>query len=323
MRAITQTAPGEAANLQLSEQPRPTAAKGQLLVRVRAAGINRADIVQREGRYPPPPGASPLLGLEVAGDVEDMGEDVTGFLPGEAVFGLVAGGGYAEFALLETACAIKKPEWLSYEAAAGLPEAWMTAWLNLIELAQLQAGERVLIHAGASGVGAASIQLAMLHGAGAVVTVGSEEKAAFCRSLGAEHTINYRQENFADAIKPSGGVDIVLDCIGASYLDANLNCLKADGRLILIGLMGGSSAELNLGKLLVKRIRLQGSTLRPQSLVVKARLTEALRATILPALATGRIKLTQDRSFPLADVAEAHRWLEENRNMGKIVLQVD
>ncbi|HEY9100692.1 NAD(P)H-quinone oxidoreductase [Chitinimonas sp.] len=323
MRAVLQDAPGSADTLFLGQVARPHPGPGQLLVRVKAAGVNRADIVQREGRYPPPHGASPLLGLEVAGEVTAVGAGVTAFPPGSAVFGLVAGGGYAEYAVLDEGCAIAKPDWLSFAEAASLPEAWMTAWLNLVELAALGEGETVLIHAGASGVGAAAIQLARLRGATAVVTVGSEEKADFCRRLGAAHAINYRTGSFQDATRAIGGVDVILDCIGGTYLDANLNSLKPDGRLIVIGLMGGSGAELNLGKLLVKRLRVQGSTLRPQPLAVKARLTQSLRDTVLRALQTGHATLTMDRQFPLSEVAAAHRWLEENRNQGKVVLEIE
>lgn len=323
MRAVLQDAPGSADSLFLGQLACPQPGSGQLLVRVRAAGVNRADIVQREGRYPPPPGASPLLGLEVAGEVAAVGDAVNAFKPGDAVFGLVAGGGYAEYAVLDEGCAIAKPDYLSFAQAASLPEAWMTAWLNLVELAALNKGEAVLIHAGASGVGAAATQLARLRGATAIVTVGSEEKAAFCRQLGAFEAINYRTGSFQDAIKAIGGVDVVLDCIGGSYLDANLNSLKPDGRLIVIGLMGGAAAEFNLGKLLVKRLRVQGSTLRPQPLAVKARLTQCLRDTVLPALQAGHVTLTMDRQFPLGEVAAAHRWLEENRNQGKVVLDIE
>jgi NADPH2:quinone reductase len=322
MFAITQTRSGAAETLQMAQVDCPRPAPGQLLVRVDAAGINRADIVQREGRYPAPPGASPMLGLEVAGVVAELGGDVDGFSVGDPVFGLVGGGGYAEYALLEADCAIARPDWLAAEQAASLPEAWMTAWFNLVELAKLQAGETVLIHAGASGVGAAAIQLARLLGAVPVVTVGSPEKAAFCSGLGAEAAIEYRQTDFADVVSAMGGADVVLDCVGGDYINRELPCLKADSRLVLIGLMGGAHAQLDLGRLLVKRITVRGSTLRPQPLAVKRRLTDALRGTILPALLAGTAKLTLDRVFDWNQVQAAHRYVEANANLGKVVLRM-
>lgn len=320
MLAVLQTRAGDASTLYLGETARPQPGPGQLLLRVHAVGINRADIVQREGRYPAPAGASPLLGLEVSGEVVEVGAGVSGFAPGEAVFGLVGGGGYAEYAMLDASCALRKPDNLSHAEAASLPEAWMTAWFNLIELGQLKANEQVLIHAGASGVGAAAIQLARLHGAQVACTVGSAAKAAFCRGLGAQRAIEYHRQDFACELKAQGGVDLILDCVGARYLDANLHSLRSDGRLIVIGLMGGANAPLDLGRLLVKRLSLRGSTLRAQPEVVKARLSAALRDTILPALTAGQLKLTLDRTFPLAEVRAAHAWLEGNHNLGKLVL---
>ncbi|WP_374350325.1 NAD(P)H-quinone oxidoreductase [Chitinimonas sp.] len=315
-----QTAPGGADTLVLGEMDCPQPGPGQLLVKVAAAGVNRADIVQREGRYPAPAGASPILGLEVAGTVAALGDGVSGFAPGDAVFGLVAGGGYAEYALLDAGCAIARPTWLSAQAAASLPEAWMTAWFNLIEQAQLQAGETVLIHAGASGVGAAAIQLARWHGATVLATAGSDDKLAFCRRLGADQVFNYRSGDFADWAKAAGGVDVVLDCVGGNYLASNIASLKPDGRLVLIGLMGGASASIDLSRLLMKRLALKGSTLRPQPLAVKSRLTAALAGQILPALCDGRLQLTLDRSFAWQQVAASHCYLESNANLGKVVL---
>jgi len=320
MLAVVQSAPGGVDTLQLDEIAPPLRGAGQLLLRVMAAGINRADLAQRAGHYPPPPGASPILGLEVAGVVEEADADSC-FRPGDAVFGLIGGGGYAEYALLDEALAIAKPDWLSWVEAASLPEAWMTAWFNLVEKAGLQAGETVLVHAGASGVGAAAIQLAGLLGAQAFASAGSEEKAAFCRQLGAAQAFNYRQTpGFGALVKDWGGADVVLDPVGASYLNDNLSALKPDGRLVNIGLLGGAKAELNLGALLMKRISLIGSTLRPQPLEVKARLARAVEARILPALEQGRLRLTLDSSYPVAQVADAHAYVEANRNLGKVVL---
>lgn len=323
MRAVLQDGPGDAAALRLGETDTPQPGPNELLVRVHAAGVNRADLVQREGRYPPPPGASPLLGLEVSGEVAALGDGVAGFRLGAPVFGLVAGGGYADYALLDAGCAIRKPAGLSHAEAASLPEAWMTAWLNLVELAALAPGETVLVHAGASGVGAAAIQLAGLFGARAIATAGSEAKVEFCRALGAVAAVNYRTQDFAEAVRAEGGVDVILDPIGGDYLERNVAGLKPDGRLVLIGLMGGTAGRLDLGRLLVKRLSLRGSTLRPQPPAVKARLTDALREQVLPALLRGEIRSALDRCFPLERVADAHRHLEANLNLGKVVLTLD
>ncbi len=320
MQAMIQTAPGNASTLQLGRIEMPTIGAGQLLIRSRAAGVNRADIVQREGRYPAPAGASPILGLETAGEVVAIGTEVTGFAPGDPVFGLVAGGAYAEYVLLDADLALRKPDALSWAEAASLPEAWMTAWFNLVEHGDLRAGQAVLIHAGASGVGSAAIQLARRLGATVFATAGSEAKCAHCRELGADLAIDYTRQDFAGAVKAAGGVDLILDCIGADYLDRNLAALRPDGRLINIGLMGGSSASLNLGLVLVKRLRLQGSTLRSQPLPVKTRLTAALREQILPGILSGELRLTLDRTFDWTAAAAAHTHLEANRNLGKVVL---
>jgi NADPH2:quinone reductase len=323
MRVIVQTQPGGAETLRLAEIPVPTPGPTELLVRVRAAGVNRADLVQRMGRYPPPPGAPDGLGLEIAGEVTATGEAVQDFAFGDAVFGLVAGGGYAEYALLDAALAIRKPASWSWALAAAVPEAWMTAWFNLVEGAALAAGETLLVHAGASGVGTAAIQLGVWRGARVWTTVGSVEKAAFCRALGAEHAWNYRETAFHIEARAQGGADVILDCVGAPYLEGNLATLKSDGRLILIGLMGGTRSEIPLGTVLMKRLRLQGSTLRSQPLAVKARLAAALRDTLLPAMLEGVLRTPLAATFPLASAADAHRYVEANRNLGKVVLTLD
>ncbi|WP_434627280.1 NAD(P)H-quinone oxidoreductase [Chromobacterium sp. CV08] len=320
MLAVVQRTPGGVETMEIGEWEKPRAAPGKLLVRVMAAGVNRADLMQREGRYPPPPGASPLLGLEVAGWVEEVvGESA--FRPGDAVFGLVDGGGYAEYALLDEALAIAKPDEWSWLMAASLPEAWMTAWFNLVEKAGIKGGEAVLVHAGASGVGAAAIQLAGLMGARAFASAGGEEKLAFCRELGAERVFNYREAPaFGALVKDWGGADVVLDPVGAAYLAENLQALNPDGRLVNIGLLGGNRAELDFGRLLMKRISLMGSTLRPQPLTVKAGLAAALRERIVPAIEAGRLSAPVDCSFPWTQVQDAHQYVAENRNLGKVAL---
>lgn len=320
MQAVIQARPGGRETLELGIVEKPVIRDGQLLVRVLAAGLNRADIVQREGHYPPPPGASPILGLEVAGVVEAV-RGPSRFQPGDAVFGLVEGGGYAEYVALDSELAIPKPDGMSWVEAASLPEAWMTAWLNLVEVGRLAEGQALLVHAGASGVGAAAIQLGQLLGARVWATAGSEEKLTYCRSLGAVEAFNAREEpDFGSRVKVLGGSDVILDPVGGSYLEQNLACLNLDGRLVLIGIMGGGRSEINLGRLLVKRQSLIGSTLRSQPKAVKARLVRALETEILPALQQGAVRLTLDSTYPFAAVAQAHEAMEENRNLGKIVL---
>ncbi|MCL6262631.1 NAD(P)H-quinone oxidoreductase [Craterilacuibacter sp. RT1T] len=322
MRAVVQSGPGGVGTLAISMVEKPVPAAGQMRIRVMAAGLNRADIVQREGHYPAPAGASPILGLEVAGVVDEI-NGPSRFQPGDAVFGLLQGGGYADYAVLDEALAIPKPDAMSWAEAASLPEVWMTAWLNLVEVAALQAGERFLVHAGASGVGSAAIQLACLLGAEALASASADEKLDFCRSLGACQVFNGRRDAaFAAQLKAQGGVDVILDPVGGSYFRENLACLNPDGRLVVIGVMGGRSAELNLGLLLVKRLRIMGSTLRSQPLVVRTRLARALEETILPALADGRVRVTLDSVYPLSAVADAHLYMEDNSNLGKVVLDV-
>ncbi|MBV8046329.1 MAG: NAD(P)H-quinone oxidoreductase [Paludibacterium sp.] len=323
MKAIVQSAPGGVDTLRLATVEHPIPHEGQLLVRVRAAGVNRADIVQREGHYPAPPGASPILGLEVAGEVAEV-RGPSRFKVGDAVFGLVPGGAYAEYVVLDSALATLKPERLSWVEAASLPEAWMTAWFNLVEIGRVAEGERALIHAGASGVGAAAIQLARLLGLSVFASAGSSEKMAFCVRLGAEQVYNWRElDHFSPMVRQWGGVDLILDPVGGSYLAENVACLNPDGRLIFIGVMGGAQSALNLAQVLMKRLTLRGSTLRTQPLEVKARLAAAIAEHVLPAQAAGLVHVTVDSVFPLVDAAQAHLYMESNRNLGKIMLQME
>ena len=320
MQAILQDAPGGADTLYVGETAMPQRQAGQLLVQVMAAGINRADIVQRDGHYPPPPGASSILGLEIAGVVVEADAD-SRFQCGDAVFGLVAGGAYAEFALLDEVLAIAKPDSLSWVEAASLPEAWMTAWLNLVQVGKVKAGDNVLIHAGASGVGACAIQLARLLGAQPFASAGSEDKLRFCQDMGAVQSFNYKTTpGFAHLIKDWGGVSMILDPVGASYLAENIASLKQDGRLVNIGIMGGGKAELNLGLVLMKRLSIIGSTLRSQPLSAKAPLAQALAETIVPAILAGTLKTAVDSCFPWQQAANAHAYMESNANLGKVVL---
>lgn len=320
MRAVVQHASGGPESLVLAERPKPEPGPAQLRVKVRAAGVNRADIIQREGHYPPPKGVTDILGLEISGEV-DSAPAGSRFRKDDPVFGLVAGGGYAEYALLDEELALPKPESLSWAEAASLPEAWMTAWLNLVEVGRLSAEECVLIHAGASGVGSAAIQLGRLLEAKVIASSGNEDKLDFCRRLGASVVFNYQEiAEFAQLVKAEGGADLILDPVGQSHFEQNLLCLNQDGRLVVIGVMGGAEGKLNLGRLLVKRQSIIGSTLRSQPLAVKARLTRALQDKVLPWLAAGEVTTTVDATFLVEAVAEAHRYLERNQNHGKIVL---
>ncbi|MFC7094223.1 NAD(P)H-quinone oxidoreductase [Jeongeupia naejangsanensis] len=305
------------------ELPRPVAGPGQLLVRVRAAGINRADLIQAAGHYPPPPGESAVLGLEIAGEVVATGEGVSGFALGDAVFGLVPGGAYAEYCVLDAALAIAKPAALGWAEAASLPEVWMTVWLNLVELGGLRAGQRLLVHAGASGIGAAAIQLGKRLGAEVLTTVGSVEKGAWCTTLGADRVIHYHDEDFVDVVKAAGGADLILETVGGDYLGRDQQCLNRDGSIIVIGLLRGTKAELNVGLLLVKRQRVQGSALRSQTLDAKARTAAAVAEHVVPDIASGALKPSLDRVFAASDAQAAHDYVAQNRNLGKVVLIFD
>lgn len=326
MRAITFEAPGGPEVLRLADVPAPVPGPGQLLVRVRATALNRADTMQRRGHYPPPPGDSDILGLELAGEVEALGPQTHGFAPGDRVFGLVGGGGYAEQALLHAQMAMPIPTGWSFVDAAAVPEVYFTAQETLFTLGRLVAGETVLIHAGASGVGTAGIQMAHHLGARVFATAGSDEKVARIMALGADAGINYKTEDFAERVRAlthNAGVDLVQDFIGAAYWQRNLRCLAVGGRLVLVGLMGGAKVEADLGLILRQRLQIIGSVLRSQSLANKIAITQRFRERWLPLLAQGTLRPIIDTSFPLADAAAAHRYMEDNRNVGKIMLVMD
>ncbi|EMR02407.1 NAD(P)H-quinone oxidoreductase [Cesiribacter andamanensis] len=308
--------------LHTGQWPTPRPGPGELLVAVKAAGINRADLLQRQGHYPPPEGASPLLGLEVAGLVQQLGEGVTDWKVGDRVFGLLPGGGYAHYALLHSQLAMRIPEELDFSQAAALPEVFLTAWQALVWLARLQAGEQVLIHAGASGVGTAAIQLARALGATPWVTA-SAGKHPLCRELGAGLCIDYKTEDFAERVaQESGGrgVDVILDFIGAGYWQQNLQSLALDGRLVLLAFLGGTRTETNLAPLLRKRISVFGSTLRSRPLAYQAALTKDLAAFLLPRLKSGELQPVLHRVYPWQEAASAHQEMEQNATAGKLVL---
>lgn len=325
MRAVVFDEPGGEDVLRVVDVPAPDLRAGALRIRVAATAVNRADLLQRQGLYPPPPGASPLLGLECAGTVAEVGEGVSGWKPGERVMALLAGGGYAEEVVVEAGCAMPVPDRLSLEEAAAVPEVFLTAYLNLFELGGLREEGAALVHGGGSGVGTASIQLARAAGARIFVTAGSEEKCRRCRELGADRAIGYRSEDFVEAVAEATGgrgVDVVLDAIGASYLARNLKCLAVDGRLVLIGLMGGHRAELSLAPLLARRLQVIGSTLRSRAAEDKARIVAGFRRRFGDDLAEGRVRPVIDRVLPLEQVAEAHRVMKASEHFGKIVLKV-
>jgi putative PIG3 family NAD(P)H quinone oxidoreductase len=285
--------------------------------------VNRADLLQRRGLYPPPPGASPILGLECAGTVAEVGAGVRELAVGDRVMALLAGGGYADEVVVHAGSAMRIPAALSFEEAAAIPEVFLTVFLNVFQLAQLPEGGALLVHGGGSGIGTAAIQLAKRANARVIVTAGSDAKCARCRELGADVAVNYRTEKFEAAVKQATdgrGVDVVLDSIGAPYLEANLASLALGGRLVLIGLMGGARAELNLGALLARRLQIIGSTLRARPAEEKAAIVRGFVARFGADLAAGRIRAVVDRVLPLAQAGDAHRALEASEHFGKIVL---
>jgi putative PIG3 family NAD(P)H quinone oxidoreductase len=327
MRAVLMDGHGGPEVLRMGEVPWPEPGRGQVLIRVAATAVNRADMQQRAGNYPPPPGESEILGLEVAGVIAEVGEGVSGWRPGDRVMTLVGGGGYAEYAVAPASTLMPVPDGLDLTQAAAITEVWITAYLNVFREAALQPGETVLLHGGASGVATAAIQLAKALGPSPViVTVGSQGKADACRALGADHAILYKEEDFAKRVLEltgGKGADVILDHIGAQYLEPNLACLALYGRLVIIGLLGGAKAELNIGRLMVKRQRVIGSVLRARPVEEKARITEAFRAQVLGRFGAGELKPVIHAVLPLAGARRAHELMTANANTGKLVLQVD
>jgi tumor protein p53-inducible protein 3 len=325
MKAVLIDRPGDETVLRLGEAPEPALGAGELRLRVAATAVNRADLLQRQGMYPPPPGASPILGLECAGTVLEVGEGVAGWRVGDRAMALLAGGGYAEQVVVDAGSALHVPQRLSLEEAAAVPEVFLTAYLNLFEVGALPEGGAALVHGGGSGVGTASIQLVKAAGARVLVTAGSEEKCARCLELGADVAIDYRKEEFPARVREATGgrgVDVVLDSIGAQYFEGNLGCLALGGRLVLIGLMGGAKVEANLAVLLAKRLHVVGSTLRTRTVAEKAAIAAAFERRFGADLASGRVRPIVDRVLPLEQVADAHRSMKASEHFGKIVLKV-
>ena len=322
MRAVEITEAGGPDVLQICERPMPQAIHGDVVIKVAYAGVNRPDALQRAGSYAPPPTASDLPGLEAAGEIVAIGEGVTEWTVGDQVCALLPGGGYAEYVATPAAHCLPVPSGMSLKEAACLPETYFTVFSNVFQRGGLKAGERFLVHGGSSGIGTTAIQLGKLFGARVFTTAGSDEKCAACLSLGAERAINYRNEDFTDVLKAEGGADLILDMVGGDYLPRNVNTLAHDGRLVQIAFLQGPKIELNFALMMMKRLTITGSTLRPQSDLAKARIAQALREQVWPLLVAGRLGPVMDSEFDLADASKAHARMESSGHIGKIVLKV-
>ena len=323
MKAITIPTPGDATALVLDEVPTPEVAADEVLVQVAAAGVNRADLMQRQGFYPPPPGASAYLGLEVSGTISALGSDVTGWAVGDQVCSLLSGGGYAEQVAVPAAQLLPVPDGVSLVDAAALPEVVCTVWSNVFMTANLQPGQTVLIHGGSSGIGTMAIQLARAIGARVAVTAGSADKLEACRELGAEILVNYRDQDFGEVLADATrgrGADVILDNMGAKYLARNVSALAVNGRLVIIGLQGGVKAELDINTLLRKCAAVIATSLRGRPAAEKATIVAAVREHVWPLIESGRVKPVVHRTFPLAQAPDAHRELEASTHIGKILL---
>lgn len=326
MQAIEISQPGGPEVLRLAPRPLPRAGAGEALLRVFAAGVNRPDVLQRKGAYAPPPGASDLPGLEVAGLIEGGDLEGTGFRIGDAVCALVAGGGYAGHCVVPTPQMLPVPVGLSFSEAAGLPETFFTVWSNVFDRAHLAPGEVLLVQGGSSGIGVTAIQLAHALGNTVLATAGSDEKCRACEQIGAARAINYRTEDFAAVAKEftgGRGVDVILDMVAGDYVPRELQCLADDGRLVIIALLGGAKANVDLNAVLRRRLVITGSTLRPRPVEFKGAIARRLRAVVWPLIEAGRIKPVLFRTYPLAEASAAHALMESSQHVGKIVLEVD
>ena len=325
MDAIDPDEPGGPEVLVPVRRPVPRPGPGELLIEVAAAGVNRPDVLQRRGAYPPPPDAPTIPGLEVAGVVAATGEDVPGELAGQRVCALIAGGGYAQYAVAPVGQCLPVPPTLSMIEAAAIPETLFTVWTNLFERAYAMEGETALVHGGTSGIGTMAIALADLFGLRIIVTCGSDEKCRRAEQLGAAHAINYNKEDYVEAVARftgGAGVDIVLDMVGGDYLPRNLDCLAEDGRHVSIAVQRGPMAEINVAKVMMRRLTLSGSTLRPRSAAFKALVADELARAVWPHVEAGKLRPVIDSTFPLARAADAHRRMEAGDHVGKIVLEV-
>lgn len=322
MRAVEIAKAGGPDVLQICDRPMPEAGHGSVVIKVAYAGVNRPDALQRAGSYAPPPTASDLPGLEAAGEIVAIGDGVTDWTVGDQVCALLPGGGYAEYVATPAAHCLPVPDGMNLKEAACLPETYFTVFSNVFQRGGLKAGERFLVHGGSSGIGTTAIQLAKLFGARVFTTAGSDEKCSACLGLGAERAINYRDEDFVEVMAAEGGADLILDMVGGEYLPRNVKTLANDGRLVLIAFLQGPKIELNFAQLMMRRLTITGSTLRPQSDLAKARIADALREQVWPLLNAGRLGPVMDSEFDLADAADAHVRMESSGHIGKIVLKV-
>ena len=322
MRAVIAQKPGGPEVLTLVERPVPAPGDGEILIKVAAAGVNRPDVLQRQGHYAPPPGASDVLGMEVAGEVVGLGEGVTMHGLGDEVTALLPGGGYAEYALAYEGIALSAPRSLSRIEAAAIPETFFTVWTNVFDRGGLQSGEWLLVHGGASGIGTTAIQLAKAFGAKVIATVGSDDKAEACRKLGADVVVNYRADDFVAAARAAtgSGVQVILDMVGGDYVSRNYAAAAVDGRIVQIAFLNGATPQVDLRLLMTKRLTHTGSTLRPRTPQQKAEIAEHLREKVWPLLETGRLKPIINSTFPLDQAAKAHARMESSAHFGKIVL---
>ena len=322
MNAVEITKPGGPEVLQLTQRPVPAPRVGEVLIKLAYAGVNRPDALQRAGLYAPPPTASDLPGLEGAGEIVAVGEGVGAWKKGDLVCALLPGGGYAEYVATPAAHCLPVPADLSLDQAACLPETFFTVWSNVFMRGALQAGEVFLVHGGSSGIGTTAIQLANASGARVFTTAGSDEKCAVCRDLGAEQAINYRDGDFVEVVRAEGGANLILDMVGGDYLPRNVKCLADEGRLVQIAFLQGPKVELNFASVMMRRLTITGSTLRPQSDLAKATIAEALRNHVWPLIEAGKVAPVMDSEYALADAAAAHAHMESSGHIGKIVLKV-
>jgi putative PIG3 family NAD(P)H quinone oxidoreductase len=323
MKAIEISRPGDPSVLVETERPMPSPGPGEVLVRVAAAGVNRPDVMQRMGQYPPPPGITDIPGLEIAGVIEKLGDGVSGWREGNSVTALVAGGGYAEYCVAPAPQCLPVPSSVDFVHAAAIPETFFTVWTNVFERGRLKAGESILIHGGSSGIGTTAIQLARAFGSRVFATAGSAEKCAACERLGAERAINYRDADFVAAVKEATGgkgVDVVLDMVGGDYFPRNMDALALDGRLVSIAVLNGVKTTINILTMMQRRLTLTGSTLRTRPIAEKGAIAAALRQHVWPLLETAKVSPVVHATFPLREAAEAHRVMESGAHIGKLVL---
>jgi putative PIG3 family NAD(P)H quinone oxidoreductase len=319
-RIVNAREPGGPDVLDIAERPVPVPGRGEILIRNTACGVNRPDQIERLGFYPAPPGAPEGLGLEVAGHVAALGPEVDGFAAGAPVCALVAGGGYSDYAVAPAGSVLPVPAGVDLADAAGLPETVFTVWTNVFEIGALSPVETLLVHGGTSGIGSTAIQMAKAHGARVIATAGTPEKVALCRTLGADLALNYRAEDFEEAVREAGGADVILDMVGGAYVQKNINCANQGGRIVSIAFLQGSRVEVDLMRMMLKRLTLTGSTLRARPVEEKARLAVAVRQTVWPWIEAGQVRPVVDSRFALAEVRSAHERLDSGEHAGKILL---